>query len=47
MAFAERARFPEHGLIVMGCMDETPAPGLALIKDIGDPGSAGSGGHTP
>ncbi len=35
-AFAQRARFPEHGLIVMGCDGETPAPGLALIKDIGD-----------
>jgi len=35
-AFAERARFPGHGVIVMGCIDQQPAPGRALIKDIGD-----------
>lgn len=35
-AFAERSKFPEHGLIVMGCVDEKPAPGLALIKDVVD-----------
>lgn len=38
IAFAERSRFPEHGLIVMGCVDETPAPGLALIKNVFDVG---------
>ena len=36
IAFAERAKFPEHGLIVMGCVDATPMPDLALIKDIED-----------
>ncbi len=36
LAFAERAKFPEHGLIVMGCVDEKPAPGLALFKDVVD-----------
>jgi hypothetical protein len=35
-AFAQRARFPEHGLIVMGCRDELPAPDLLLNKDIPD-----------
>lgn len=35
-AFAERSKFPEHGLIVMGCIDEKPAPGFALIKDVVD-----------
>lgn len=35
-AFAERSKFPEHGLIVMGCVDEKPAPGLALFKDVVD-----------
>ncbi len=35
-AFAQRSKFPEHGLIVMGCVDETPAPGLALFKDVID-----------
>ena len=29
-AFAERSKFPEHGLIVMGCVDGKPAPGLAV-----------------
>ncbi|WP_137931659.1 DUF6671 family protein [Mesorhizobium comanense] len=33
-AFAERARFPGHGVIVMGCVDQQPAPRRALIKDI-------------
>ncbi len=33
-AFAQRARFPEHGLIVMGCRDEQPAPDLLLNKEI-------------
>lgn len=36
IAFAERSKFPEHGLIVMGCVDEKPAPGLALVKEVGD-----------
>lgn len=35
-AFAERSKFPEHGLIVMGCVDAEPAPGLALFKDVVD-----------
>jgi hypothetical protein len=35
-AFAQRARFPEHGLIVMGCSDEQPAPDLLLNKDVTD-----------
>ena len=35
-AFAERSKFPEHGLIVMGCVDEKPAPSLALFKDVVD-----------
>ena len=34
--FAERAKFPDHGLIVMGCIDNQPAPEQALIKDITD-----------
>ncbi|WP_426000678.1 DUF6671 family protein [Caulobacter sp. DWR1-3-2b1] len=37
IAFAARSKFPEHGLVVMGCVDEKPAPGLALIKDVDDP----------
>jgi len=36
VAFANSARFPGHGLIVMGCVDQQPAPARALIKDIGD-----------
>lgn len=36
VAFAERARFPDHGLIVMGCDGEKPAPERILIKDIVD-----------
>jgi hypothetical protein len=36
-AFAARSKFPEHGLIVMGCVDGKPAPGRALLKDITDP----------
>lgn len=36
IAFAERSKFPEHGLIVMGCVDEKPAPALALFKDVVD-----------
>jgi hypothetical protein len=34
--FAESAGFPEHGLIVMGCRDEKPAPDLMLDKDVTD-----------
>lgn len=34
MEFAERAKFPDHGLIVMGCVDNRPAPDRALFKDI-------------
>lgn len=37
--FAERVKFPDHGLIVMGCVDNQPAPDRALIKDITDKGS--------
>ena len=33
--FAERAKFPVHGLIVIGCVNR-PAPDLAFIKDIVD-----------
>ena len=36
LAFAERSRFPEHGLIVMGYVGGAPAPGLTLIKDVVD-----------
>ncbi len=36
MAFADRARFPGHGVIVIGCVDQQPAFDRALIKDIGD-----------
>ena len=36
IAFADRLKFPEHGLIVMGCVDEKPAPSLSLIKDVID-----------
>jgi len=36
IAFAKRAGFPEHGLIVIGCVDGRPAPASALIKDITD-----------
>jgi len=36
IAFAERSKFPKHGLIVMGCVDDKPAPGLALFKDVVD-----------
>jgi hypothetical protein len=35
-AFAQLAKFPEHGLIVMGCKDEQPAPDLMLNKNITD-----------
>jgi hypothetical protein len=33
-AFARRAGFPDHGIIVAGCRDGQPAPDIALIKDI-------------
>jgi hypothetical protein len=36
-AFADRAQFPGHGLIVLGCSDGQPAPARALIKDIRSP----------
>lgn len=35
-AFAEGVRFPGHGVIVMGCIDQQPVPERALIKDIGN-----------
>lgn len=35
-AFAQGVGFPEHGLIVMGCRDEQPAPDLMLNKDVTD-----------
>jgi len=35
-AFAKRAGFPEHGLMVVGCVNGRPAPACALIKDITD-----------
>jgi hypothetical protein len=35
-AFAQYVGFPEHGLIVMGCRDERPAPDLMLNKDVTD-----------
>ena len=36
MEFAERAKFPDHGLIVIGCVDNQPAPDQALFKAITD-----------
>jgi hypothetical protein len=36
VAYAERSKFPEHGLIVMGCVEDKPSPGLALFKDVVD-----------
>lgn len=33
-AFADRMQFPEHGLIVMGCRGDQPAPDIALRKGI-------------
>jgi len=36
LAFADRVGFPGHGLIVIGCVDQQPVPGRALIKDVGD-----------
>ncbi|WP_244466981.1 DUF6671 family protein [Devosia geojensis] len=34
LAFAELMRFPEQGLIVMGCRGHQPAPDIALCKGI-------------
>jgi hypothetical protein len=34
--FGERAKFPDHGLIAIGCVDNQPAPDQALVKDITD-----------
>ncbi len=34
--FAERAHFPYHGVIVMACVDQQPAPQQVLIKNIDD-----------
>jgi len=34
LTFAERAGFPGHGVIVMGCRDGQPRHDLGLIKDI-------------
>jgi hypothetical protein len=34
LAFAERVGFPQHGLIVMGCRGDRPAPDIALLKGI-------------
>ena len=36
LSFADRARFPTHGLIVIGCKDEQPTPKLFLNKEIAD-----------
>lgn len=33
-AFAERIGFPDHGVIIIGCQDGQPAPGIALVKDV-------------
>lgn len=35
-AFAQRIGFPEHGVIVIGCSDEQPAPDVMLDKQITD-----------
>jgi len=37
LAFAAKAGFPEHGVIVMGMADGAPAPNLALFKTIAAP----------
>jgi hypothetical protein len=34
IAFAQRSRFPDHGLIVMGCEHDRPAPHVMIDKDI-------------
>lgn len=36
ISFSERSGFPQHGLIVLGCRNGSPAPDLALMKDILD-----------
>jgi hypothetical protein len=36
IVFAERCGFPEHGLIVSGCIHGHPTPARALIKDMSD-----------
>jgi len=36
LAFAERASFPAHGVVVMGVREGRPAPDLTLIKEITD-----------
>ena len=33
-SFAERIGFPGHGAIVSACVDEKPAPEIALVKDV-------------
>lgn len=38
-AFAHQVGFPDHGVIVMGCVDGAPEPGIALIKDIAREGA--------
>jgi hypothetical protein len=35
-AFAQRAGFPEHGLIVIACKGDQPAPDFMLNKDVTD-----------
>jgi hypothetical protein len=35
-AFAERVMFPEHGVILIGCQEESPAPALMVDKSIQD-----------
>lgn len=36
MAFAAQRGFPEQGIIVMGCVEDQPAPERGLFKAIGD-----------
>ena len=36
LAFAERAGFPAHGVVILGTRNEQPAPDLALIKSAED-----------
>lgn len=42
LEFAGRAGFPAHGVIVMGCRENQPAPDIALIKDSADRGELAS-----
>jgi hypothetical protein len=35
-AFAKKSGFPEHGLVVMGCKNEKPAPQLMMDKNVTD-----------